>query len=152
MNVWDDVKSTQQNLDVEIQGGKKSKLIVRREDVELRKNDRRGNLSSMIITAGKGFHIQTMDCRMSELPPGRNTNTHRHRSEALIHFLQGRGHSLMDGQRIDWKAGDTLFIPSWVWHNFCNDDPEQPVRYLAITNRPLLYGLGVEGEEKQKND
>ena len=91
-----------------------------------------------------------MDCRISELPAGTRTNFHRHRSEAIVYFFSGNGYSMMNEERIDWKAGDTLFIPPWVWHDFCNSNPLQPARYLAITNRPLIYGLGVEEEEKKE--
>jgi gentisate 1,2-dioxygenase len=150
MNAWDHGKGTAQNLEEEKRKKKQSKLLVRGDEIEIKDNERRGNRSTLIIAPDKGFHIQTMDCRISELPGGRSTNVHRHRSEALIHFLQGRGYSMVDDRKIEWKAGDTIFMPSWVWHNFCNTDPVQFVRYIAITNRPLIHGLGVEDEEKKE--
>ncbi len=150
MNVWDHMKGKGENFAEEKRKKKGSKLLVKGDEIEFKENEGRGNRSTMIITPEKGFHVQTMDCRMSELPPGRSTNIHRHRSEALIHFLQGRGYSIVDDKRVDWRAGDTLFLPSWVWHNFCNSDSAHPARYLAITNRPLIHGLGVEEEEKKE--
>ena len=150
MNIWDSNKTPQQNLDEAAKRKKESKLLVEGDKVTLKENPRRGNRSTMILTPGKGFYIQTMDCRLSELPPGISTNIHHHKSEAIIHFLQGRGYSMVNGQKIAWKAGDTLFIPSWFWHNFCNSDEKDPVRYLSITNRPLIHGLGLEEQEKQE--
>jgi len=149
MNIWDDAKSTWQNLADEKKNRRDSKILVKGEDVVFEENEDRGNLSVKIISPGKGFHIQTMDCRLSELPPGRSTHTHRHIHEALIHFLQGRGYSMVNDQRVDWKAGDTLFLPPWTWHNFCNSDSAKPARYLAITNRPLVHGLGLEEQENK---
>jgi gentisate 1,2-dioxygenase len=150
MITWDDSKDRRQNLEDEATQKKASKLIVRGDEVALKENPRRGNRSLMIISPGKGFHIQTMDCRMSELPPGVSTNIHRHRSQAIIHILVGSGYSVVNDQKITWKAGDTLFIPSWFYHNFCNSDPEKPARYLAVTNGPLVFGLGLEEEEKKE--
>jgi len=148
MNIWDDTKSSKENLDEEKKKKRSSKLLARAEEIVMEENRERRNLSVKIISPAKGFHIQTMDCRLSELPPGKSTNLHRHTHEALIHFLLGRGYSLVNDERIDWKAGDTLFLPSWTWHNFCNADSEKPARYLAVTNRPLIYGLGLEEQER----
>ncbi|MCJ7782548.1 MAG: cupin domain-containing protein [Desulfobacterales bacterium] len=149
MNIWDDAKSTQQNLADDKKNKRNSKLLVKEEEVILEEEEERGNLSTKIISPGKGFHIQTMDCRLSQLAPGMSTNLHRHSHEAIIHFLQGRGYSMVNGQRVDWKAGDTLFTPSWTWHNFCNTDLEKTARYIAINNGPLVYGLGLEEVEKK---
>lgn len=90
-----------------------------------------------------GSMVQTMALFIAEIAPGGHTNRHRHFNEAMIYILQGRGHSLINGQRYDWAETDVVSVPLYEWHQHFNDDPERPVRYLGITNMPLLRAMGL---------
>lgn len=97
---------------------------------------------------------RTIDAHVSELPPGGHNREHRHRNEAIIYILAGRGHSdieTMEGEkhRIDWSEGDILSPPLNAWHVHHNDDPDQPARYLAITNVPLMESLDAFTKESR---
>ncbi len=102
-------------------------------------------------SAGAHFSLagnRTIDAHISELPPGGHNNMHRHINEAIIYVLAGRGYSIIqpDGQepiRIDWEAGDLFSPPLNAWHQHFNTDPDQPARYLAMTNVPLMTALGT---------
>ena len=61
---------------------------------------------------------------------------HRHTVEAIIYFLKGRGHSIIDGVRYDWGPGDLLSVPMFSWHRHVNDGDE-PVLRIASTTGPL---------------
>lgn len=55
------------------------------------------------------------------VPPGKPSadveRGHRHTSVAINYHFRGTGHSVVDGQRIDWKAGDLLLsAPGWAEH------------------------------------
>jgi len=45
---------------------------------------------------------------------------HRHTVEAIIYFLKGHGHSIIDGARYDWGPGDLLSVPMFSWHRHIN--------------------------------
>jgi quercetin dioxygenase-like cupin family protein len=78
---------------------------------------------------------------LARLSPDTSTNNHRHMYEALMYVMSGQGYSLVDGQRIDFAAGDALYVPPWCWHqHFANTD----VTYITATNMPLLANLGAE--------
>ena len=72
--------------------------------------------------------------------------------EAVIHVLQGRGHSIIDGVRYDWSDGDVLCIPVFSWHQHFNTG-DRPARFLVHHNRPLMENLGfMHVEQGESSD
>lgn len=81
--------------------------------------------------------------------PGWNLLGHRHLIDAVIHILQGRGYSIIDGMRYDWEAGDFLCVPTFAWHRHVNVGDE-PVVYVASTSTPFSMSLGVSIHEDER--
>ena len=115
---------------------------------------------------GEHKHIYVVDARLGSnnhthrlwfdvIPPhteeGQEWKTlgHRHTVEAIIYFLKGRGHSIIDGVRYDWGAGDLLSVPMFSWHRHINDTDE-PVLRIASTTGPLSLGLGQAVYEDER--
>lgn len=73
---------------------------------------------------------------------GGQSNKHRHTYETVVYILDGQGYSVIEGQRVDWEVGDALYIPNWSWHHHVNTDLENPAKYLACENAPMLQNLG----------
>jgi len=94
-----------------------------------------------------GSLVQTMAMFIAEIAPAGKTGKHRHFNEAMIYVLQGRGHTVIAGQRYDWAEGDVVSIPLNAWHQHFNDDPTLAVRYLGVTNIPLLRAMGLNRVE-----
>jgi gentisate 1,2-dioxygenase len=90
-----------------------------------------------------GSMVQTMAMFIAEIPPAKKAGKHRHFNEAMIYILEGRGHSVIDGERYEWGEGDVVSIPLYAWHQHFNDDPTVTVRYLGVTNIPLLRAMGL---------
>ncbi|HTE53947.1 MAG TPA: cupin domain-containing protein [Kofleriaceae bacterium] len=88
-------------------------------------------------------HVPARSLSMSigVLEPGASTSTHRHAYEAIMYVLIGRGHSIVEGSRFDWKAGDALYTAPWCWHEHFAD-PDCRVEYVTATNMPMLELLG----------
>lgn len=86
---------------------------------------------------------RTIEMWVAELRPGKNTRLHKHHNEALIYVIKGKGHSIVQGRRVEWEEGDILYIPPFNWHIHYNDG-EDSVRYLAVTNKKLLDILGLD--------
>lgn len=76
------------------------------------------------------------------LTPGGCSNRHRHTYETILFVLEGRGYSLIEDQRVEWEAGDAVYIPVWAWHHHVNLDADKPAKYLACENAPMLQNLG----------
>ncbi|OJH39888.1 iron-containing redox enzyme family protein [Cystobacter ferrugineus] len=77
---------------------------------------------------------------VGELAPGHATSNHRHAYESLIYVLEGSGWSIIEGQRVEWRAGDALYVPPWNWHQHVAGG--EKALYLTGTNLPLLHQLG----------
>ncbi len=94
-----------------------------------------------------GSMVQTMATFLSEIPPGGRSGKHRHFNEAMIYVLEGRGHTIIEGQRFEWGEGDLVSVPINQWHQHFNDDPEKRALHLGITNLPLLRAMGLNSLE-----
>lgn len=97
----------------------------------------------------------TLDAHVSEIAPAAHNNEHRHMNEAIIYVLCGRGYTLLESPegekvRIDWEEGDLFSPPLNWWHQHFNLDPEQPARYLAVTNVPLMAAVRAFKKERRK--
>ena len=66
---------------------------------------------------------------------------HRHTAAAVNYFFAGRGFSVVDGERYEWKAGDLMLTaPGWAVHNHASY--EDDVYELTIQDSPLNIWMG----------
>jgi quercetin dioxygenase-like cupin family protein len=75
------------------------------------------------------------------IEPGEQTGKHRHAYEAVMYVMAGRGHSVVEGTRYEWQAGDALYVPPWCWHQHFAERGSR-VEYVTATNMPTLEALG----------
>ena len=60
-----------------------------------------------------------------EEAPHSASHSHTH-TEAMLYVLEGRGYSLIDGVRHDWKAGDAVHVPPrMTLHGHFNDSDDR---------------------------
>jgi len=65
----------------------------------------------------------------------------------VIFILEGKGHTIIDGVRHDWEAGDLMLLkmtPGGVEHQHFNDDPERPAKWMALIYWPFFDVGGSE--------
>lgn len=84
---------------------------------------------------------RTLSVTIGGLDPGQSTRRHRHTYETILYVLEGEGYSTIEDRRVDWRAGDAIYIPIWAWHQHTSSG-DGPCRYLACENAPLLQNLG----------
>src|SRR6266516_4470632 len=66
---------------------------------------------------------------------------HRHTAAAINYFFAGRGYSVVEGERYEWKAGDLMLTaPGWAIHNHASY--EDDVYELTIQDSPLNIWMG----------
>lgn len=100
----------------------------------------------------------TLGVHLSQIAPGGSKRGHRHVDEALIYIVTGHGWSELkqsddkEVQRIDWKVGDLLSIPSNAWHQHFNADQDRPTLQLAFKNTRLLRRLFASRDFVYAND
>jgi mannose-6-phosphate isomerase-like protein (cupin superfamily) len=61
--------------------------------------------------------------------------------ETIIYVVKGCGYSLVENEKVEWKAGDALYVPVWAWHRHFNTGDDE-AEYVACENAPLLQNLG----------
>jgi gentisate 1,2-dioxygenase len=65
---------------------------------------------------------------------------HRHIAAAINYFFAGSGHSVVDGKKYAWKAGDLMLsAPGWAIHHHASDDDD--VYELTIQDSPLHLAM-----------
>ena len=80
------------------------------------------------------------------LQPGRGHDRHNHpESEEILYVLSGEGEQMLDDrQPFEVKPGDTIYVPTGVFHSTRNTGWE-PMRLLALYNpggpEKVLEGL-----------
>ena len=69
------------------------------------------------------------------LQPGRGHDRHNHpNAEEILYVLSGEGEQMLDdGEPFAVKAGDTIYVPTAVFHSTRNTGWE-PLRLLALYN------------------
>jgi oxalate decarboxylase/phosphoglucose isomerase-like protein (cupin superfamily) len=69
------------------------------------------------------------------LQPGKGHDRHNHpESEEILYVLSGEGDQMLgDGEPFAVKAGDSIYVPTGVYHSTRNTGWE-PMRLLAIYN------------------
>ncbi|MCH7486232.1 MAG: gentisate 1,2-dioxygenase [Proteobacteria bacterium] len=78
----------------------------------------------------------TMTCR----PEGIVDRPHRHTSAAMNYYFSGRGQSTVEGEIVEWKAGDLMLsAPGWAIHNHAAK--EGTVYELTIQDQPLNIAM-----------
>ena len=76
------------------------------------------------------------------LKPGEQTKPIRHNSSLVDFCIRGGGHSIINGQRIEFKQYDVWTTTPWSVYQHFNDTNELQVR-LSYSNSALLEKLNV---------
>jgi gentisate 1,2-dioxygenase len=87
------------------------------------------------------------------LRPGEKTLPVRQTGNLLVSPFEGRGHSIIDGQRFDWKEFDTLAVPGGTWCQHVNESDKDPLFLFIASDEPTLKKLDLFKKwGRDKND
>jgi gentisate 1,2-dioxygenase len=87
--------------------------------------------------------FKTITFFMQMLHPGQKTRPVKTTSSLLVSPFEGRGHSIVDGKRFDWKEYDTLAIPGGSWFEHKNDSDKEPLFLFVASDEPTLKKLDL---------
>ncbi len=93
---------------------------------------------------------KTISMTIGGLEPGQTASKHRHTYETILYVLEGEGSTVIEDTRVDWKAGDAVYIPVWAWHQHTNRSDSHRCRYVACENAPLMQNLNAALREEAK--
>jgi len=89
--------------------------------------------------------MPTLACGVQLLRAGVRTRAHRQTGSAVYLAFEGRGSSVIDGQRFDWEQGDLFVVPTWAWHEHASVDGEAIL--FSVQDTPILLALGLYREQ-----
>jgi gentisate 1,2-dioxygenase len=94
-----------------------------------------------------GPTMPSIQCALSLLRPGHETEVHRHTSTTIYHAFRGRGSSFVGEERFDWEAGDSFVVPLWYPHRHSNPAASEQAILFSMSDAPVLKSLGLYREE-----
>ena len=119
--------------------------LIKESDLPLERN-RQGQMRWYMHPAITDTVLSTYLFFQQEIPPGGRSGRIKFQGGQVIYIVEGKGHTILDGVKHSWQAGDVLNLPLRrggivVQHH--NDDPEAPAKFIAC--EPNLFACtGVD--------
>lgn len=112
-----------------------------------------GTLLRFVNPVTGGHVMPTMGAQIQLLQPGEATKAHQHTGSSMYTVAKGEGHSIVGGQRFDWKENDIFCVPSWALHEHCNDSRSDDAVLFSFNDLPAIEALGLYRERAlEEND
>ena len=93
-----------------------------------------------------GHVMQTMGASMQLLPAGFSGKAHKHTGSFVYQCAKGKGFSIINGERFDWKERDIFCVPSWAWHEHHNLSETEDACIFSFNDLPVIEKLGLYQE------
>lgn len=77
---------------------------------------------------------------------------HRHQGGLVIYVVEGKGYSIIEGERVNWEKGDLVLLPmhpNGVEHVHYNLDTEKPSKWVAFINIPIIEHLASDLQQTE---
>lgn len=109
--------------------------------------ERHGVVLEYVNPLNGGPVLPTISCRIVRLRAGFAGEARRRTASEIVHIVRGSGTSIIDGQRFDWRAHDTLAVPIWsTCRHFNRSDSEDAVLF-TYSDEPALTALNLYRED-----
>ncbi|SFE53899.1 cupin domain-containing protein [Alteribacillus iranensis] len=106
--------------------------------------DGRGAVSLINKDTGDAYGVSpNINALVQVLKPGEHNNPHKHSNMALFIVFEGKGYSVIDGEKIEWEKGDVFFSPAWLEHEHCNSSDSENAILYTIQDVPTVSGMGA---------
>jgi gentisate 1,2-dioxygenase len=89
--------------------------------------------------------MPTLGCWAQLIRAGVRTKAHRQMGSAVYFVFEGRGATVIEGQRFDWRKGDLFVVPTWTWHEHASADGEAIL--FSVHDTPVMQALGLYREQ-----
>lgn len=112
----------------------------------------RQGLLKHLMNESMNTRVETMDAYMQIIPPGSRSGKHRHLAEECVYVIEGKGYDIhqdcdveindvfewkpqAETKKLEWEAGDYIYVPPMTIHQHFNADPAHPCRLISCTAR-----------------
>jgi gentisate 1,2-dioxygenase len=100
-------------------------------------SDEEGVMLDYINPLTGGPTLPTIDAHAQLIRPGEHTRAVRDTASRLYFVLDGRGTSIIGGQRLEWRKGDTFCAPTWAWREHTVASGDQPGVLFSFDDAPI---------------
>ena len=137
----------------EIQKRSRTAKVVVRHDDRPEEMTRQGRLryylnrNTLHDTVLKDWNVFTHELRS-------RSGKHRHQGGLAIFVIEGRGYTVVEGQRLDWQGGDLILLPiqpGGVEHQHFNGNGDMPSRWIAFIYKPFHDELAHGMEQREES-
>ncbi len=115
--------------------------------------NRQGIMRWYAHPASTDASLRTLTVYQQRIPPGSRSGRQLHPGGLVHYVLSGTGHTMLDGERLDWQQGDLIALPlriHGVDYQHFNDDPYEPVEFIAAApNLAPVLGVDLGGRFEQ---
>ena len=133
------------------QRSRTAKIVVHRGDraEEMTRQGRlRYYLNRTVLhdTVLKDWNIFTHELRT-------RSGKHRHQGGLGIYVIEGKGYTVVEGQRQDWESGDLILLPiqpGGVEHQHFNLNGDTPSRWMAFIYKPFHDEVAHGMEQREE--
>ena len=131
--------------DLPLERNKHGLMVIKGSELPQEVN-RQGLMRWYLHPAIRDTILSTLMFYKQEIPPGSRSGKLKFQGGQVMYILQGRGHTLLDGVKHSWAAGDVLNLPlkrDGIIVQHFNDDPATRAVFLAC--EPNLFACtGVD--------
>jgi gentisate 1,2-dioxygenase len=113
--------------------------VVRLSELPL-ENNQQGLMRWYLHPAITDTVLSTLAIYRQEIPPGSRSGRLKFQGGQIMFIVAGRGHTVLDGVKHAWEAGDVLNLPTrrdGIVAQHFNDDSEHAAVFLAV--EPNLF-------------
>ncbi len=81
---------------------------------------------------------QSVEAHLDAIAPGGHGQKHGHMNSAVFIVLNGKGHDIHDGRRIEYETGDALIVENCCVHQHFNTESDEELVVLIVKAKPLF--------------
>jgi gentisate 1,2-dioxygenase len=100
-------------------------------------SEEEGVMLDYINPLSGGPTLPTIDAHAQLIRPGEHTRAVRDTASRLYFVLDGRGTSIIGGQRLEWEKGDTFCAPTWAWREHLVASSDEPGVLFSFDDSPI---------------
>jgi gentisate 1,2-dioxygenase len=120
-------------------------FVVKGSDIPV-ENNRHGLMQWYMHPNLTDVSLNTKLFYVQHIPPGSKSGRQHHPGGKIFYFWEGKGHTILDGVRYDWVAGELLQLPlrrEGVTYQHFNDSDEETALILAVEAN-FVDALGLD--------
>ncbi len=128
--------------------------IVVRGDERPWSQSRQGHVKTYINPVHEGINSCLKDWMIFIHDIRSHSGKHRHQGGLVIYVLEGEGYTEVDGQKVEWEAGDLLLLPlkpGGVEHQHYNKRPGENCKWMAFIYLPYCDEIGFWVEHRENS-